>query len=44
MRHRERARLGLAMSAGQMGAYELDIVADRTGYPTDMLGLDQEAS
>jgi PAS domain S-box-containing protein len=35
----ERARLGLAMSAGQMGAYELDIVEDRLWWSPETYAL-----
>ncbi|MDP3294069.1 MAG: beta-ketoacyl synthase N-terminal-like domain-containing protein, partial [Nevskia sp.] len=31
-----------SVDQGQVAALLLDIVADRTGYPTDMLGLDQD--
>jgi PAS domain S-box-containing protein len=35
----ERARLGLAMSAGQMGAYELDILEDRLWWSPETYAL-----
>ncbi|MGF2049668.1 phosphopantetheine-binding protein, partial [Lactococcus lactis] len=31
-----------ALNRGTLQALLLDIVAERTGYPTDMLGLDQD--
>ena len=36
------AQVGAALSREELTKILLDLVSERTGYPTDMLGLDQD--